>query len=117
MNRAQWAVEIGDEPVRARGAAPDAVLSCSRRVAGIVELGRRETRTGATRPSCGRAHAARTWPWIGRPLSHLTDFVVDDIRSNDLADVVLVAHSGAGPIAQGVAEKSPQRLRRLVFLD
>jgi pimeloyl-ACP methyl ester carboxylesterase len=73
----------------------------------------------------GHHVVAPTLPGLGRGLgdrshiglSDLTDFVVDDIRSNDLADVVLVAHSGAGPIAQGVAEKSPQRLRRLVFLD
>jgi pimeloyl-ACP methyl ester carboxylesterase len=43
--------------------------------------------------------------------------VVDDIVEADLTDVTLVGHSLAGITLPGVAEKVPDRLRRLVFVS
>jgi pimeloyl-ACP methyl ester carboxylesterase len=55
-------------------------------------------------------------------LSTLTvaDFVasvVEEIESHDLSDVTLVGHSLAGLTLPGVADKVPERLRRLVFVS
>lgn len=43
--------------------------------------------------------------------------VVNAIEWEDLDDVVLVGHSFAGATISGVADRIPQRLRHLVFLD
>jgi pimeloyl-ACP methyl ester carboxylesterase len=43
--------------------------------------------------------------------------VVDLLVGKDLRDVVLVGHSGGGLTAYGVADRVPDRLARLVFVD
>lgn len=43
--------------------------------------------------------------------------VAQVLRFEELEDVILVGHSFAGPIISGVADRMPQRLRHLVFLD
>ncbi|MDA3643940.1 alpha/beta fold hydrolase [Saccharopolyspora indica] len=43
--------------------------------------------------------------------------IVDFIVAGELADVVLVGHSFGGSVIAGVAEKVPDRLRRLVFCN
>lgn len=48
--------------------------------------------------------------------THITD-VVNAIEYQDLHDVVLVGHSYAGMIITGVAERIPERLRLVVYLD
>lgn len=48
--------------------------------------------------------------------THIDD-VVDLLYTRDLSDVVLVGHSYAGAVILGVADRVPERLRRLVFLD
>lgn len=48
--------------------------------------------------------------------THITD-VVNTIEFADLHDVVLVGHSYGGMIITGVAERVPERLRLLVYLD
>lgn len=48
--------------------------------------------------------------------THITD-VVNTIEFEDLHDVVLVGHSYAGMIITGVAERIPERLRLLIYLD
>ena len=48
--------------------------------------------------------------------THITD-VVNAIEFEDLHDVVLVGHSYAGMIITGVAERIPERLRMLIYLD
>jgi pimeloyl-ACP methyl ester carboxylesterase len=49
------------------------------------------------------------------------DTYVDDIAglllAEDLTDVVLVGHSYAGMVISGVANRVPERIARLVFLD
>jgi pimeloyl-ACP methyl ester carboxylesterase len=48
--------------------------------------------------------------------THVTD-VVNLIRYEDLRDVVLVGHSGGGIISYGVADRIPERLARVVYVD
>ena len=43
--------------------------------------------------------------------------VVDVFERHDLSEVILVGHSFGGTIVQPVAERMPQRLRRLVFCN
>ncbi|MDO8210521.1 alpha/beta fold hydrolase [Conexibacter sp. CPCC 206217] len=48
--------------------------------------------------------------------THVVD-VVRMLEQEDLNDVVLVAHSYGGNVIRGVAERVPQRIARLVYLD
>src|SRR5215213_9126891 len=48
--------------------------------------------------------------------THITD-VVNTIEYADLHDVILVGHSSAGMVITGVAERVPERLRLVVYLD
>ena len=43
--------------------------------------------------------------------------LVDHLFFEDLHDVVLVGHSLSGPAISGVADRVPERLQRLVYLD
>ncbi|MEZ5592799.1 MAG: alpha/beta hydrolase [Gammaproteobacteria bacterium] len=49
------------------------------------------------------------------------DTVIEDIanvlRYEDLSDVILVGHSFAGTVISGVAERVPDRVRQLIYLD
>jgi len=60
-----------------------------------------------------RAHLAR--PGIDLD-SHVQD-VVALIEMEDLREVVLVGHSYGGMVVTGVADRVPERIRRLVYLD
>ena len=60
-----------------------------------------------------RVHLAR--PDIG--LSTHIDDVVNTILYEDLRDVVLVGHSYGGMVISGVADRVPDRIGRLVYLD
>jgi len=48
--------------------------------------------------------------------THITD-VVAVLRFEDLSDVVLVGHSYGGMVITGVADRAPERLAQLVYLD
>jgi pimeloyl-ACP methyl ester carboxylesterase len=48
--------------------------------------------------------------------THIND-IVNLIVMEDLHDVVLVGHSYAGAVIAGVADKIPERLSKLIFLD
>lgn len=47
----------------------------------------------------------------------ISQSVADYITANNLRDIVLVGHSFGGSVIQKVAEKVPDRLKRLVFID
>lgn len=57
---------------------------------------------------------------LGRPDTdldtHIAD-VVNLVEFEELRDVVLVGHSYAGAVVTGVADRLPERLAQLVFLD
>jgi pimeloyl-ACP methyl ester carboxylesterase len=48
--------------------------------------------------------------------THITD-VVNVVRWNDLQEVILVGHSYAGTVITGVANRIPERLAQVVYLD
>lgn len=48
--------------------------------------------------------------------THITD-IVNVIRYENLHDVVLVGHSYGGMVISGVADRIPERIRRLVYID
>jgi pimeloyl-ACP methyl ester carboxylesterase len=50
-------------------------------------------------------------------LSMHIDDVVNVIRFEDLHDVILVGHSYGGMVITGVADRVPDRIRRLIYLD
>ena len=57
---------------------------------------------------------------LARPDTGLADHVEDVVavlELDDLRDVVLVGHSSSGAVITGVAQRCPDRLRRLVYLD
>ena len=56
-----------------------------------------------------------TSPDIGLT-THITD-VVNTILWEDLHDVILVGHSYGGMVITGVADRIPERIRRLVYVD
>lgn len=60
-----------------------------------------------------RAHLAR--PDIDLEL-HIQD-VVSLLEMEDLEDVILLGHSYGGMVITGVADRIPERIRRLVYLD
>ncbi|MDQ2654356.1 MAG: alpha/beta hydrolase [Chloroflexota bacterium] len=57
---------------------------------------------------------------LGRPEvdleTHITD-VVNTILANDLDEVILAGHSYAGAVVTGVADRVPERLERVVYVD
>jgi pimeloyl-ACP methyl ester carboxylesterase len=60
-----------------------------------------------------RVHLAT--PEVG--LSTHIDDVVNHLVFDDLKDVVLVGHSYGGMVVTGAADRVPERIRRLVYLD
>jgi pimeloyl-ACP methyl ester carboxylesterase len=60
-----------------------------------------------------RVHLAR--PEVGLD-THITD-VVNLITFEDLNDVILLAHSYSGIVVTGVADRVPDRLSQVVYLD
>ncbi len=60
-----------------------------------------------------RAHLLRA----DTGLSTCIDDISGVILAEELDDVVLVGHSFAGPVISAVADRMPERLRQLVYLD
>ena len=48
--------------------------------------------------------------------THVAD-VVNALAFEDLSDVILIGHSYGGMVATGVADRAPDRISRLVYLD
>ncbi len=65
-------------------------------------------------PGLGEHHALAT-PAIGLE-DHITD-IVNLILFEDLRDIVLLGHSYGGMVITGVADRIPDRIARLVYLD
>jgi pimeloyl-ACP methyl ester carboxylesterase len=60
-----------------------------------------------------RAHLAR--PDVGLDM-HVED-VVEVLHFEDLSGVILVGHSSSGEVITGVADRSPERIGHVVYLD
>ena len=84
-----------------------------RPVARHLQVAGHEVFTATLTGSGERAHLAS--PDVGLA-THVLD-VVNVLRYEDLRDVVLVGHSYGGMVITGVAERAPERLARLVYLD
>lgn len=48
--------------------------------------------------------------------THIQD-VLGVLEYEDLSDIILIGHSYGGMVATGVADRAPDRIRRLVYLD
>jgi pimeloyl-ACP methyl ester carboxylesterase len=72
----------------------------------------------------GLAPRPLTMPGTGRPAEEVADIGIDDwvttvAAAIDAADqpVVLVGHSGGGNVVWGAADRRPERVARVVFVD
>jgi len=57
---------------------------------------------------------------LATPATDLDTYITDVsavLHYEDLGDVVLVGHSYGGMVVTGVADRAPERIRRLVYLD
>jgi pimeloyl-ACP methyl ester carboxylesterase len=54
---------------------------------------------------------------IGVNLTAIGKHLIEEIRRNGLRDLVLVGHSGGGPVIQYVADRLSDITRRVVFVD
>jgi pimeloyl-ACP methyl ester carboxylesterase len=80
----------------------------------VAELGRRGHEAYApTLPGFGPAETDRTY----RGMRDLARHAAGELVTRDVEDVVVVGHSGGGPIAQAVFEQVPDRVRQVVFVD
>jgi pimeloyl-ACP methyl ester carboxylesterase len=60
-----------------------------------------------------RSHLAHAGIDLG---THIDD-ILNVLRFEDLADVVLIGHSYGGMVATGVADRAPERIRQVIYLD
>lgn len=86
---------------------------CWRRVAGPLRAAGREVHTPTLTGLGDRAHLSG--PGVGLA-THVQD-VVALLECEDLRDVVLVGHSSSGAVITGVAQKAPERIGALWYLD
>jgi pimeloyl-ACP methyl ester carboxylesterase len=86
---------------------------CWRHVAPILRRAGHAVYTPTLTGLGERAHLAR--PGIDLAL-HIQD-VVAVLEMEDLRDVVLLGHSYGGMVVTGAADRAPERIRRLVYLD
>jgi pimeloyl-ACP methyl ester carboxylesterase len=86
---------------------------CWRRVAPLLESAGHEVHCPTLTGLGDRAHLATLDTGLA---DHITD-VVAVLELDDLRDVVLVGHSSSGAVITGVAQRCPDRLRELVYLD
>lgn len=86
---------------------------CWRGVAGWLRAAGHEVFTPTLTGLGERAHLLRADTGLA---THIEDLCAV-LAGEELEEVVLVGHSFAGLVISGVADRLPQRLRRLVYLD
>ncbi len=86
---------------------------CWRDVTPLLEAAGHQV-NALTLPGLGERASMRT---SGVDIDRMIDDVIDHICSHDLSNVTLVGHSFGGVVVHGVADRLPDRLRRLVYLD
>jgi pimeloyl-ACP methyl ester carboxylesterase len=80
----------------------------------VAELVRRgHTAIAPTLP--GLEPAAKDRSGVG--LSTFIEHATAELVSHGMSDVVVIGHSGGGPVSQGVAENVVERVRLIGFLD
>lgn len=86
---------------------------CWRRVAELL----RQAGHAAFTPTLTGLGERRHLPHAGITLDTFIDDVANVLLAEELENVILVGHSFGGRVACGVADRVPERLRRLVLLD
>jgi pimeloyl-ACP methyl ester carboxylesterase len=86
---------------------------CWKKVTPLLRAGGHDVFTPTLTGLGARSHLAH--PMVGME-THVRD-VVNLIEYEDLNRVILVGHSSAGALITGVADRAPERLSRLVYLD
>jgi pimeloyl-ACP methyl ester carboxylesterase len=86
---------------------------CWRRLLPLLRAGGREAHAPTLTGLGDRAHLAA--PGVGLA-THIED-VVALLAMEDLSEVVLVGHSSGGVVITGVAQRVPDRIAELVYLD
>ena len=115
------ATVAGSSAVRAQGRKKTYVLVhgawhggwCWQRVTPLLRAKGHDVFTPTLTGLGDRAHLAR--PDVGLD-THIQD-VVAMMEMEGLLDVTLVGHSYAGAVVQGVADRVPSRIARMVYLD
>jgi pimeloyl-ACP methyl ester carboxylesterase len=79
-----------------------------------AELRRRGHEAHApTLPGCAPDEPDRTY----RGMAEFARHAAAELVAANAEDVVVVGHSGGGPVAQAVCEQIPERVRQVVFID
>jgi pimeloyl-ACP methyl ester carboxylesterase len=86
---------------------------CWQRVRRLLQLSRHEVFTPTLTGLAERSHLLA--PHVN--LSTHIDDVVNLIRWEELSDVILCGHSYGGAVVSGVADRIPERIRALAYLD
>lgn len=86
---------------------------CWKHVAGLLRNGGHDVYTPSLTGLGERAHLLARGVDLE---THIAD-VLGLVSSEDLNDVVLVGHSAAGMIVDAVADRCPERVRALIYLD
>jgi pimeloyl-ACP methyl ester carboxylesterase len=66
-----------------------------------------------TLPGCAADELDRTY----RGIPELARHAAGELVAHNAGDVVVVGHSGGGPVAQAVFERVPDRVRQVTFVD
>lgn len=86
---------------------------CWKKVAPLLQKGGHSVFSPTLTGLGERSHLARVE--IGLEV-HVSD-IVNVLKYEDLRDVVLVGHSSAGAVITGVADRSPEKIAHVVYLD
>lgn len=86
---------------------------CWKKVVPLLRDGGQQVLTPTLTGLGERSHLAR--PEIG--LEAHVDDVLNVLKYEDLRGVVLVGHSSGGMVITGVADRSPERIAHIVYLD
>ncbi len=86
---------------------------CWRKVAPLLRKRGHDVVTPTLTGLGERSHLAR--PEIGLDV-HISD-IINVLKYEDLHDVVLLGHSSSGAVITGVADRMPERIAHVVYLD
>jgi pimeloyl-ACP methyl ester carboxylesterase len=86
---------------------------CWKKITPLLRAGGYEVFTPTLTGLGARSHLAHSMVGLE---THIQD-VVNVLEYEDLSKVVLVGHSNGGTLITGVADRAPERLSRLIYLD
>jgi pimeloyl-ACP methyl ester carboxylesterase len=86
---------------------------CWKKITPLLRAGGHDVLTPTLTGLGERSHMAHSMVGLE---THVQD-VVNVLEYEDLSGVILVGHSNAGTLITGVADRAPERLSRLIYLD